>query len=88
MREILRQTMYSVVHRENMVYLKVGDKELKMDGATAMRMAAMLGHCGKQAKRYTGDTGMSLYGFGTLTDANADALQIQKRGDATSAFLK
>ena len=85
---ILAPTRYTCTTVEHVVVLTIGGSEIKMDGATAMRMAAMLGHCGKQAKRYTGDTGMSLYGFGTLTDANADALQIQKRGDATSAFLK
>jgi hypothetical protein len=85
---ILLKTMYSVVHRENLVYLKVGDKELKMDGYTAMRMAAMLGHSGKQARAYTGDYSNVVFGIGTLTDATADALEIQKRKDPTAVFLK
>ena len=85
---ILKPTAYSCKAVEHVVVLEIGGKELKMDGATAMRMAAMLGHCGRQAKRYMGDTGTSMFGFGTLTDANADALQVQKRTDPTAAFLK
>jgi len=88
MNDLLKPTAYSCKSVGHLVVLEIGGKELQMDHHTALRMAAMLAHTGKQAKRYTGDQGISVYGFGTLTDASADAQKIQKRGDATSAFLK
>ena len=83
---ILKPTAYSCTNVGHIVVLQIGGKELKMDHNTALRMAAMLSHSGKQAKREAGDQGTSIYAFGTLTDANADELKIQKRRDGTVAF--
>jgi hypothetical protein len=85
---ILKPTAYSCTNHEHVVALVIGGKELKMDAHTALRMAAMLSHSGKQAKIYMGDSGTSMYGFGTLTDATAEALKVQKRKDSTAVFLK
>jgi hypothetical protein len=86
MSEILKPTAYSCTNVEHVVVLNIGGKELQMDAHTALRMAAMLSHSGRQAKIYMGDGGFSIYGFGTLTDANADALEVQKRRDGTVTF--
>lgn len=86
--ELLKPTAYSCTNVDHVVVLQIGNKQLKMDHHTALRMAAMLSHSGKQAKRAAGDTGASMYGFGTLTDATADALKIQKRRDGTATFLR
>ena len=88
MSEILKPTAYSCTNVEHTVVLNIGGKELQMDAHTALRMAAMLSHSGRQAKLYMGDSGFNLYGFGTLTDAKADELKIQKRRDGTGAYIK
>ena len=88
MMELLKPTAYSCTNVDEVVVLTVGDKSLKMSYATALRMAAMLFHSGKQAKASAGDNGRMMIGLGTLTDATADALKIQRRRDGTATFLR
>ena len=88
MMELLKPTAYSCTNVDHMVVLTVGDKKLTMTHSTALRMAAMLFHSGKLAKREAGDTGRMMIGLGTLTDATAEGLKIQKRRDGTATFLR
>jgi hypothetical protein len=86
--EVLKPTAYSCTNHNQVVVLTVGGKDLRMDHHTAFRMAAFLHHSATQAKTYTGDTGRTIIGLGTLTDAVAEELKLQKRRDGTATFLR
>jgi hypothetical protein len=84
---ILKRTSYGTRVEGIDVVMTLGTKEVRVDYATAIKLAAFLGHSGRQAKRKAGDGGRSWIGCATLTDANLDELEAQRSRDGTAVFI-
>ena len=83
---MLKPTPYLIGREGPDVYLQVGTGRLTFDYQTALRVAAVLFHEAKLAKREAGDMSIHAIGLGTLTDANLDELKAQKRKDGTALY--
>lgn len=73
--KILRQTPYGVRVEDTVVVMTIGNKAVRMDYTTAIKLSAFLRHGGRMAKRNAGDESRKWTVFADLTDANAEELR-------------
>jgi hypothetical protein len=85
---VLKRTSYGTRVEGIDVVMTLGTREVRMDYDTAIKLAAFLGHSGRQAKRRAGDNSRSWIGCATLTDANLDELQAERSRDGTAVFKR
>jgi hypothetical protein len=68
---LLKQQQASVVLDGELVVLKIGNLEIKMEGETAIQVSTWLRVRGKQAKRIAGDTSRHWTVIGNLDAVEA-----------------
>lgn len=71
MRNLLQKQRIEVACEGEIVLLKVGNAELRMDYETAIQLSTWLRVRGKEAKRLAGDTSRHWSVIGHLTDVEA-----------------
>ena len=68
---LLKQQQTSVILDGELVVLKIGNLEIKMEGETAIQVSTWLRVRGKQAKRIAGDTSRHWTVIGNLKAVEA-----------------
>lgn len=86
--KIMRRTMYGTRVEGVDVVLTIGNKAVRMDYETALKLSAFLRHSGRLAKRAAGDQSRKFTVVADLTDANADELEAQRSRDGTAVFTR
>jgi hypothetical protein len=86
--KILKRTPFGTRVEGVDVHMTIGEKAVRMDYQTALKLSAFLRHAGRLAKRNAGDQARNFTVYADLTDANADELLAQLSRDRTSVFAK
>jgi hypothetical protein len=85
--KILRRTPYGVRVEGTVVVMTIGERNVRMDYETALKLSAFLRHGGRLAKRAAGDESRRFTVYADLTDANADEMKAAMSVDRKQIFF-
>lgn len=86
--KLLKRTPFGTRVEGVDVVMTIGEKAVRMDYATAIKLSAFLRNSGRIAKRHAGDQARHFTVFADLTDANLDELEAQRTRDGTAIFAR